>query len=216
MKTISVDQAVALLGRRKVVSKQAVNFVWDRGRREIEVLAHYSPETLAKCAEENTLIHGWFFIYYQGLTLLEQYSILNERMCFASRLRFYPPSLDVLQKAMQAGRTKPRTGYYLLDLMPSIGSVKIDEALAKIREKKNIRLCPMAIFSEAIISVYAILDGVRIAENWYHASMDRTDDKRKIIAIGRNDWNGIDINSIKPACSGVDEVSYVECLRWEQ
>jgi len=212
---INLEQAVALLRRERIVSKRAVNFILDRGRKEVLAPINYRLSTLQRCAEENKRNHSWFLVYYQGWSQAEQFEFFNGKMPFNDWPRFHRDSMDFLKKAVVAGHEKPRPGYYLLNMDSGLQNMERAEALARIKEKENVRLCPAPIFSEAIISIYLTLDGIRVAENWYHATSSQTDDGRTIL-VGRNDRNGIDLNAINPDHSKAVKIRYAECLRWEK
>jgi len=197
----TMEQAVNILGSNKVISETTALEVWGL-EKNVNVPIRYSEATLRQCAQENEQDKAdWRLIYCHGFSLREQFEKHGykeeKQPCFRLDLWW----LRLKEEDDKWVNYKPLNGYYLLNLYGLYGyrskTKLIEIALSEIsKSSKEYEPCNEAIFSEAILTIYMVNNGERIAEDWYHCGGTKNSFDRWVI-VGAFKNYGILINHYK-------------------
>jgi len=91
-------------------------------------------------------------------------------------------------------KAKPQAGYYLVNFNGKYANLNWNAQNAEITKLgPGYERCHEAVFSEAILTIYVVNNGERIAENWYHWSNSATSSGSRVI-VGNFDSDGLVVN----------------------
>ncbi|MDD5340888.1 MAG: hypothetical protein PHC97_00450 [Patescibacteria group bacterium] len=166
-KGLTIVRAINILGANKVIIAEQAGKAW-----EIEVpksaTIRYSEETLLECANENQSGQSdWRLVFINGLSLREQ---REKRGVDKTKLPCFNDDDWWLESDEDKWATfMPQTGYYLINFRGQFTNLNCGKQDAKIAKLgADYERCHEAVFAEAILTIYMVNDGERIAESWYH------------------------------------------------
>ena len=212
-----LDFAVKVLGENKVVSSNEAAIAWELDPEgkiwPVEVLENlvkirYSKATLRKAAKENRKgLADWRLIYIHGTSLREQREKRGTDQ--GKQPCFYKEGIWWLKASEDKWAThKPQAGYYLINCCGQFGNLdwkSQEQEIAKLG--KEYERCHETVFSEAILTIYMVYNGERIAEKWYHWGISLASDGDRVfvgdlVAIGlgvSNRWDGFSNQDLRVA-----------------
>jgi len=189
---LTIVRAINILGQAKVITAEQAAKSWGLEASK-DAPIHYSEETLRKCAEESKQGKAdWRLVYINGLSLREQRekrgTSQSEQPCFYNNDWWLKPTEDSwATKKMEAG-------YYLINVLGQFGSMswnKQEKAISDLgREYER---CHEAVFSEAILTIYMVNNGERIAGNWWHWGVSADSDGNRV-NVGYFHARGLRVN----------------------
>lgn len=164
---VTLVRAVSIFGKSKDIIAEQTSRVWGVETPK-DIPVRYSEKTLRQCAEENKLgIADWRIIYYLGQSLREQ----REKRSIDQKCQpcFYSNDWWLKSEEDNWATKKMEAGYYLINFVGQCSNMTWDQQeteIAKLGDKYE--RCHEAIFSEAILTIFMVNNGERIAEKWYH------------------------------------------------
>jgi len=164
---LSFREAVGVLGEGRVASCQEAGLAWNTSVPDARVL--YSMTTLRRAALLNKQSqHDWRLVCILPLSLKDQRDARG--IDLQNQPAFYDNSwwfkYDWATK-------KPKTNYYLVNMVGRFGEKTYKEQQAKIAKLDHpASRTPIAVFSQAIQTIFMVSGGERIAENWYHRTLE--------------------------------------------
>ena len=192
----SLDETIACLGNRKVISIQSAAALWNTEVREISI--PFRMATLKRCAEENSRFQSdWRCVYLNGFPLLE----LGERMgtdksnqpCFSKSSWWKKP------EAGQWTTMRYPRGYYLIDVRgrfyPRMNWFDQETEVRKLGQA--FKRVPEALLAECAFSFF-LATKERLLSGWYHWGPSEEKNGRKV-HIGDFGEQGLELGTLPPA-----------------
>lgn len=180
-----------LLGRDKVITAERSAGVWGlESPKDDKVL--YSKAALRSAAKENERGEDWYLVYCNGLSLREQREKLgadkSKQPCFYNNDWWLKSCEDAWAKS------KLQAGYRLINFRGRFANQNWNQQEQEIAKLgPDFERCHEAVFAEAILTIYTVNNGERIAENWYHWCSSASSDGGRV-RVGVFDSNGLGVN----------------------
>ncbi|MBN1326213.1 hypothetical protein JW977_04540 [Candidatus Falkowbacteria bacterium] len=199
-KGLTIVRAINILGTNKVITAEATAKAWGMEAPKSAAI-RYSEEILCECANENQSGKSdWRLVYINGLSLREQRekrgTDKTKQPCFYNNDWW-------LQKPEDSWATKkPEAGYYLINFCGQFASMNWQAQEAEIAKLgSGYERCHETIFAEAILTIYMVNNGERIAENWYHWSALASSGGYRVV-VGFFDSNGLGVGGFQASSVG--------------
>ncbi len=188
---LTTIRAINILGQGKVITNEQAAKAWSEGAVK-SVAIRYSETTLRICAEQNQSGQAdWRLVYCHGFSLREQRD--KRRTDQSNQPCFYGNDWWLNSVEDKWATYKPQAGYYLINFCGQFANMnwKTQEAeIAKLG--KDYERCHEAVFSEAILTIYMVNNGERIAENWWHWGVSLASNGFRVF-VGYLNSNGLDV-----------------------
>ncbi|MDD5341288.1 MAG: hypothetical protein PHC97_02515 [Patescibacteria group bacterium] len=158
-----------LFGRDNVIVAKQSAGVWGlESPKDDKVL--YSKATLRHAAKENEQGEDWRLVYINGLSLREQREKRGvnraEQPCFDT---FANDDWWLESDEDKWATFRPQTGYYLINFRGQFANMNwVEQGKAITELGAGYERCHEAAFAEAILTIFMVNNGERIAEDWYH------------------------------------------------
>ena len=177
---LTIVRAINILGQGKVITSEQAAKAWSMEAPK-DVTIRYSETTLRACAEQNQSGQAdWRLVYCHGMSLREQRAKCgvdqNKQPCFYNNDWWLKISED------KWANFKPQAGYYLVNFRGQFGNKNWNQQEQEIAKLgKEYERCHEAIFGEAILTIYMVNNGERIAEDWYHWGVSLDSDGIRVV-----------------------------------
>lgn len=174
--TATLSQAILLLGKEKVITKEIAEKNWDKKSESNDSDTRIIISFLESCAEANKLgLANWYLIYGLGLPLLEQLENRFEKeFCFSEKHQRREIMLRGSEQIWSQKGYEP--GYYLLNFGFGEDRAGRLEGLSLLEQDEVIKLrpskarAPEQLVCEAIFDIYDQFN-LAIMENWHHIGL---------------------------------------------
>ena len=188
----TIVRAINILGQGKVVTAEQASKSWGLETPKSATI-RYGEETLRECAKENQSGQSdWRLVFINGLSLREQREIRGtdktKQSCFCNN--------DWWLKSCEDGWAKknPQPGYYLINFRGQFANMNWHaQEKAIVELGPGFERCHEAIFAEAILTIYTVNNGERIAENWWHWGISATSYGHRVF-VGLFDSGGLGVD----------------------